>query len=154
LQPGPLLLANNADLVYQIFAGLFVANIFVLGFGLLGAHVFARVLRVPDSVLSPIVLLLCVVGSFALNNSIYDVLVMASAGILGYFMLKVEIPRAPLVIGLIIGPMVERELTRTVLVVGDNWLNLFTPVSSVIWVLVVLPFVTPLVRRALRSFRS
>ncbi|MFN4087836.1 MAG: tripartite tricarboxylate transporter permease [Alphaproteobacteria bacterium] len=149
LRPGPLLLQNDADLVYKIFAGLFVANLMLLAFGLAGARLFARVIRVRDAILAPIVLMLCIVGSFALNNSVYDVLIMASAGMLGYAMVKTDIPRAPLVIGLIIGPMVERELTRTLLVVGDDWASLFTPISAVIWVLALLPFVWPLFRRSL-----
>lgn len=148
LRPGPLLLQNNADLVYKIFAGLMVANVMLLTFGLAGARLFARVIRVRDAILAPIVLTLCVVGSFALNNSVYDVLMMAMAGLLGYAMVKTDIPRAPLVIGLIIGPLVERELTRTLLVIGDDWLSLFTPVSAAIWVLVFLPFVWPFLRRA------
>jgi len=146
LKPGPLLLQNDAPLVYKIFAGLMVANVMLLIFGLAGARLFARVLRIPDAVLAPSVLILCIVGAFALNNSLYDVMVMALAGLLGYAMVKTDVPRAPLVIGLIIGPMVERELTRTLLVVGDSWLSFFTPISAVIWILALLPFVWPMLR--------
>lgn len=153
LRPGPLLLQNNADLVYQIFVGMFFANFVMAGFGLLGARFFAKVIQVPEAVLAPVVLMLCVVGAFALNNSIYDVYVMAAAGLLGYLMVKVDIPRAPLVIGLIIGPMVERELTRTALVVDGDWLQAFTPTSSVIWVLALLPFVGPPVKRWVQAGR-
>lgn len=149
LRPGPLLLQNNADLVYQIFVGMFVANLFLLAFGLLGARLFAKVIQIRESLLAPVILMLCVVGAYALNNNIYNVYVMAGAGMFGYAMLKVDLPRAPLVIGLIIGPMVERELNRSVLVAGDNWLHMVTPMSLVIWLLAILPFVGPPIRRSL-----
>lgn len=151
LTPGPLLMERNADLVYKIFVGMLFANIFLLAFGLAGARVFARVLRIRESMLAPIILILCIVGAFALNNSVHDILIMAAAGLVGYFMVKADVPRAPLVIGLIIGPMVERELTRTVLVVGDDWLSFFTPVSAVIWILAFMPFVVPWLRRIVRN---
>ncbi len=147
LRPGPLLLQNNADLVYQIFVGMFFANVVMLVLGLAGARFFAKVIQIPESVLAPIVLMLCIVGAYALNNNVYDIYVMAAAGLLGYCMVKVGVPRAPLVIGLIIGPMVERELTRTLLVIDGNWLQAFTPTSTAIWVLAVLPFVGPAVKR-------
>ena len=153
LRPGPLLLQNNADLVYQIFVGMFVANVAILLFGLLGARFFARVIQIPEAMLAPIVLLLCVVGAYALNNNVFDVYVMAAAGLLGYAMVRVGVPRAPLVIGLIVGPMVERELTRTILVIRGDWLQLFTPTSTVIWILAILPFVVPMVRRLLPTGR-
>lgn len=156
LRPGPLLLQNNADLVYQIFVGMLVANVFLLVFGLLGARVFAKVIQIRESLLAPVILLFCVVGAYALNNNIYDVYIMAGTGMLGYAMLKVNVPRAPLVIGLIIGPMVERELSRATLVAGGDWLQMFTPMSLVIWLLVVLPFIGPPIRRwlALRFRRQ
>lgn len=147
LQPGPLLLQNNAELVYQIFVGMFFANVFMLIFGLLGARLLAKVVQIRESILAPIILLLCVIGAYTLNSNIYDIYIMAAAGLLGYLMIKVDIPRAPLVIGLIIGPMVERQLTRTTLLVSDDWFQFFTPISSVLWVLVVLPFFGPLFKK-------
>lgn len=147
LQPGPLLLQKNADLVYQIFVGMFFANVFMVIFGLLGARLLAKVLQIHESMLAPIILLLCVIGAYTLNSNIYDIYIMSAAGLLGYLMIKVDIPRAPLVIGLIIGPMVERQLTRTTLLVSGNWIHFFTPVSAVLWVLVVLPFLGPLIKK-------
>jgi putative tricarboxylic transport membrane protein len=153
LQPGPLLLHNNAPLVYQIFAGVFVANILLLIFGLSGAKLFARVLQIPESILTPGILLLCVLGSYAMRNHPVDVLIMFAAGMVGYVMVKTGIPRAPLIIGLILGPMVEGELARSLIVVGGEWQELFTPISTVIWLLVVAPFVAPLVMKGVRHLK-
>lgn len=154
LQPGPLLLLNSGPLVYQIFAGVFVANILLLIFGLSGSKLFARVLQIPESLLTPGILLLCVLGSYAMRNNVVDVLIMFAAGMVGYVMVKTDIPRAPLVIGLILGPMMESELARSLIVVGSEWQELFTPISTVIWLLAVAPFAVPLARRAARYFRS
>ena len=147
LKPGPLLMTQNADLVYQIFVGLFVANIGLLILGLLGARLFAQVLRIHEAVLSAVVLLLCIVGSFAMRSDPFDVVTMFSAGLLGYLMVRVGVPRAPLIIGLILGPMVEVELSRTLLTIRGDWTQIFTPISSVIWALVLLPFVFPVLKK-------
>ena len=154
LKPGPLLLQNNADLVYKIFAGAFAANIFMIIFGLLGAKLFARVVNIPKTILSPIILLLCVVGSYAMRNLTFDVFVMFTSGIIGYIMVKVDIPRPPLIIGLILGPFVESELARSLMVVKNHWLSFFTPISTVLWILAVLPFLIPYFKRVSKRFRN
>ncbi|WP_366552662.1 tripartite tricarboxylate transporter permease [Aquibaculum sediminis] len=154
LQPGPLLLHSNAPLVYQIFAGVFIANLLLLAFGLSGAKLFARVLQVPESILTPTILLLCVVGAYAMRNNPVDVLIMFAAGMVGYIMVKTGIPRAPLIIGLILGPMVEGELARSLIIVGNDWWALLTPISSVIWLLAIAPFVAPLAIKGLRRLKS
>lgn len=148
LHPGPLLLRNNAELVYQIFVGLFIANIFMLVFGLLGARLFAKVLRIPTSILSPLILLLCVLGAFSMRNSLADIYTMLGIGLVGFVMLKIGIPRAPLVIGLILGPLVESELARSLVLIRVSWMEFFTPISTAVWILAALPFVWPHLRRA------
>lgn len=153
LQPGPLLLHNNAPLVYQIFAGVFVANILLLVFGLSGAKLFARVLQIPESILMPVILLLCVLGAYAIRTNTVDVLIMFMAGMVGYVMVKTGIPRAPLIIGLILGPMVEAELARSLIVMGNNWYDFFTPISTIIWLLVIAPFVAPIALKGVRHLR-
>lgn len=154
LQPGPLLLHNNADLVYQIFAGVFVANIVLLVFGLSSCKLFARVLQIPERFLTPAILLLCVLGSYAMRTNPADIVIMFAAGMVGYAMVKTDIPRAPLVIGLILGPMVESELARSLIVINGDWTQMLTPISAVIWLLAVAPFVTPLALKGLRVLKA
>lgn len=153
LQPGPLLLLNDAPLVYQIFAGVLVANVLLIIFGLAGARFFARVLQIPESLLTPSILLLCVLGAYAIRNHPADILIMFAAGMIGYAMVKTDIPRAPLIIGLILGPMVESELARSLIVVNGEWHRMFTPISTVIWLLAIAPFVAPLALRSARSLK-
>lgn len=121
VRPGPLLFVENADIVYSIFTGMFVIQFLMLGFGLLCARFSPHVLKVPYTLLMPIIIILCVVGSFSLNNTTYDVLVALSFGVLGYFMKKFGYPGAPLVLGVILGPMAEENLNRALLASNNDW---------------------------------
>ena len=150
LQPGPLLMQNNAELVYQIFAGTMIACVAVGILGLLGARLFAKILHVPEPVLIVTVMILCVLGAFAMRNDTTDIAIMFLAGMLGYVMVKTGIPRAPLVIGLILGPMVESELARSLIVTAGDWMSFFTPISTVIWLLIAAPLIYRLAGRFFR----
>jgi putative tricarboxylic transport membrane protein len=147
LNPGPLLMAESRDLVYTIVVGMGLAQVFMLVFGLLLARVFSRVARVPKSLLTPIILFLCASGSFALRNSFFDVFVMISAGLLGYIMIKNDIPRAPLVIGMILSNMIESNLSRTVQLIKGDYLQLLTPISTCIYILILVPFLLTFYKR-------
>ena len=147
LYPGPLLMAQNIDLVYKVILGMAVANVFMLIFGLSAAKIFSRVSRIPPSLLSTVIMLLCVTGSYALRNSFFDVFVMAISGLAGYAMIKNGIPRAPLIIGMILSGMIETNLARSVMLCRGNFLIMFTPISSILFFLTILPFATPLLKR-------
>ncbi len=124
VRPGPLLFVENSEIVYSIFAGMVVIQFLMLGFGLLSARYSPAILKVPYNLLMPIILVLCVVGSFSLNNSLYDVTVALGFGVLGFFMRKWGYPGAPLVLGIILGPMAEENLNRALLVSNNNWMVL------------------------------
>jgi putative tricarboxylic transport membrane protein len=143
LYPGPLLMARNIELVYMVILGMGVANVFLLIFGLSAARIFSRVARIPPSLLSPAIMFLCVTGSFALRNSLFDVFIMAAAGLSGYAMMKNGIPRAPLIIGMILSGMIETNLARSVMLCRGDVLKMFTPISTLLFALTILPFVYP-----------
>lgn len=151
LYPGPLLITQNIDLVYKVILGMAVANVFMLIFGLSAAKIFSRVSRIPSSLLSAVIMFLCVTGSYALRNSFFDVFVMAISGLAGYAMIKNGIPRAPLIIGMILSGMIETNLARSVMLCRGNFLIMFTPISSILFFLTVLPFATPLLKRFQKS---
>lgn len=115
LRPGPLLFTDHADVVYAVFAGMIIANIIMLFFGLVGIKFFSRVITIPKPILTPIVFILCVVGSYAINNSMFDIFVMMLFGVLGYLMHKLKFPPSPIVLALILGPMIEGEFRRSLL---------------------------------------
>jgi putative tricarboxylic transport membrane protein len=148
LYPGPLLMAKNADLVYTLIVGLFAANIIMLALGLGAARFFARVSRTPPALLAPIIMLLCIAGSFSMRNNWFDVFIMAVSGLFGYAMIKTALPRAPLVIGMILSGMIESNLARTVMLCQGDFLKFFTPISTLLIVLALLPFGKPWLVRA------
>ncbi|MFO7153171.1 MAG: tripartite tricarboxylate transporter permease [Bacillota bacterium] len=152
LQPGPLLFKEHGDLVYTIFSGLLVGNVLMWISGLLGIRLFIKVLSVPKNVLTPIIFILCVVGSYAMNNSFFDVGVMLISGVIGYIFMKLDFPASPIILALILGPMAESNLRRSLIMSGGSYSIFFTrPISAVLLILAVITFVTPLLRDLMKK---
>ncbi|GAA0326337.1 tripartite tricarboxylate transporter permease [Bacillus carboniphilus] len=148
IQPGPLLFRDNGDLVFSIFIGMGIAVVFLLILGLLGAGLFARALSVPKHFLMPGIVLLCVVGSYAVRNSLFDVIVMLVMGFVGFLMLRAKIPLAPVILGLILGPMAEANFRRAMLANDGNPLVFITsPISGVILLITVIVLFMPLFKK-------
>ncbi|EAX48875.1 protein of unknown function DUF112, transmembrane [Thermosinus carboxydivorans Nor1] len=142
LKPGPMLFKDNADVVYSLFAGLMLANVFMLLFGLFGIKYIAKVVTVPKPILTPIIFILCVVGSYAINNSLFDVLVMMVFGVIGYLMQKLKFPISPIVLALILGPMAEGEFRRSlVMSQGDPSIFFTRPICLVFFALAAISIV-------------
>uniref|UniRef100_A0A832I5D8 C4-dicarboxylate ABC transporter permease n=1 Tax=Pseudothermotoga hypogea TaxID=57487 RepID=A0A832I5D8_9THEM len=130
VRPGPLMFTQQANIVYSFFAGWFVIQFMMLAVGFVSIILAPNILKIRDEVLMPIVLVLCIVGSFSLRNSVYDVGVALCFGVLGYLMRKAGFPMPPLVLGLILGPMAEQNLNRTLLIAKNDWTILFKrPIS-------------------------
>lgn len=147
MRPGPLLFIQNAEVVYAIFIGMFLANLMFLGLGLGGAKIFSQVLRVPNYVLSPIILVLCVVGTYALHNNIADVWIMLICGIVGYKMKEYGFAAAPIVLGLVLGELIEISLRRSLIVFENNpFIFLTRPWSAAFIVLTILGLCSPAIR--------
>jgi putative tricarboxylic transport membrane protein len=121
VQPGPLLFRDHGALVYSIIFLMILAAAFIALLGLAGARPLARALRIPDPWLWAGVIVLGVVGSYALNNSLTDVWLMFAAGILGLLCRKTAVPIGPLVLGLILGPMMEANLRRALILSRGDW---------------------------------
>ncbi|MDY3251130.1 MAG: tripartite tricarboxylate transporter permease [Candidatus Choladocola sp.] len=149
LQPGPQLFTQHMDLVNHIFAGGLLANALMLVFGLLLLRVFVKVIQIKPYVLSPIIFVLCILGSYALRNNLFDVGTMLVAAVIGYFFIRLEIPIAPIVLALILGPMAESNLRRSLLMSGGSWAIFVTrPISIAFLVLAVVSLCWPMIRRA------
>ncbi len=157
LRPGPMLFTEQPDLVSSIFIGFVVANIFMFAIGISGARSFAKLLAFPSYVIQPVVLALCVVGSFAIQNSLFDVGLMLLFSFLGYAMRLLDIPRAPLVLALILGPLAESNLRRSINIYGSG-LDLLTafwqrPLAMAILILLVVMIFMPLFKRVYYRLR-
>ncbi len=140
LQPGPMLFVRNADVVYGFMLALLVANIVMLILGYYGADIFVNVVKLPKSILSPVIIALSIIGSYALANSLFDVGLMLFFGVIGYFMRKFNIDSAPAVLALILGPLAESNARRVLLMSRGNLSKLF--VGTLNWVMIVLTIVS------------
>jgi len=154
--PGHQLFSQNMALVYAIFIALFLSNVFMLCFQLLGVRIFPKVLAVPPAVLVPIILILSLIGSYAIQgqailSATFDMGVALGLGILGFFLKKGGYPIAPIVLGLILGGMLEENFPRAVKLAGGNYSVFFTkPISIVFIVLALLSVMLPLLRKRRR----
>jgi putative tricarboxylic transport membrane protein len=155
LQPGPLLFSNHGDIVYTLFIGMLLANLLILFYGLLGIRLFVRILTIPKVVLTPIILVLCIVGSYSLGNNFFDVWVMVVAGVIGYFMHRYEFPVSPVILALILGPMLEANLRRSLVLSNGDIGILFTrPISLTLIVLAILTLFYPLILKVMKGFKG
>ena len=145
LQPGPELFTTYAGMTYTFFAGFVLVQFFMLGIGLLGCKGFARISRLSDAILIPSIFLLCVVGSYAIHNNFVEVIIMMIFGVIGYLARKFDLNAAAIVLGLILGPIGEKGLRRSLLISdGDPSILFSTPICWVLIVLCVVGVLSPL----------
>lgn len=131
LAPGPLLFKENPDIVAGLFMALIIANIVMLIVGLSMARVFARLVVIPMNILMPVIVGLCVFGTYAINNSLFDILTMSLFGLLGFIMMRMKYPLAPLLLAMILSPLVESNFRRA-MIMADNDPSIFVtrPISA------------------------
>ena len=147
LQPGPTLFHNPNPhvqiLVAGIFVGLLAANLLVFPVRLLGAPLFSRTVAIAPHLLWPLVVVFCVVGSFAMTGTMMSVYIMLAFGVFGYIMKKLGFPPGPLILGVILGPIAESNLHRALSISHGHLWSLLSPVSGALLVLAVLSLLTP-----------
>jgi putative tricarboxylic transport membrane protein len=124
IQPGPLLFADQPAVVANIYILFLFAYVLVVILQLYGVRFFVHALRVPPHLLAVGILVMCAVGSFAIRNTLFDVVVMMVIGFAGYWLLRARIPVAPVLLGLVLGPTLERE-SRTALIMSEGHLSIF-----------------------------
>jgi putative tricarboxylic transport membrane protein len=137
IQPGPLFIAQEPRVSYGIFAAYILAHPVMMVLQWLGARFYLKIVRVPKSVLFPVVLVFCVVGAYALNNIIDNVYVLLLFGVLGYLLVKFGFPLAPLILGVILGDQIEINLVRALMTDADPWLFVTRPLSGTMLALAV-----------------
>jgi putative tricarboxylic transport membrane protein len=131
LKPGPMLFTTSPDFVWALIASMFVGNVILLIMNLPMVPLFALSLRISYSILYPIIIVICMIGVYSLSSSMFDVWMMLVFGVAGYFMKKYDISGAPLVIGLVLGPILEQSLYRSLsLAHGDMTVFVTRPISA------------------------
>jgi len=147
MRPGPGLFRDNGASVYGFMLAMLVTCAMLYVIGRVGARLYVQVLRVPRHLLGPMILAMTVIGVYAIDNSLFDVCAMLGFGLLGYGMEKFNIPTAPAVLAIILGPMAESSFRRGLLIGGGDW-NYYVngPISIVLVALVVLVLSLPIIR--------
>ena len=130
IQSGPLFVTQHPQLAYGIYAAYILAHpLMVLIIGA-GALFILKITSVRLAVLAPVVLVLCVIGAYALNNTMQGVFVLLLFGVIGYALVKAGFPLAPLILGLILGDQIEVNLVRSIMTDGNLWLFVTRPISA------------------------
>lgn len=156
LQPGPRLFSQNPTLVLGFMLEmLFTAVLILFVGGATATRVFAQVQRLPGVLLVPMIVVLMTVGVYVINGRTIDLWVMFTAGVAGYLLEKVRIPLAPIVLGLILGPMAEQSVRRALLISRGDWSELLTrPLSALLACATLAILLMPLVRGSVRRIRE
>jgi putative tricarboxylic transport membrane protein len=154
LNPGPNLMVESPQFFYQIIAMLVIADMSKLMFGFVLVRPLIRILLVPRERLMPIVFVLCVVGAFAITSRVFDIYVMLVFGLIGFVMRELKFNMAPLILGLVLGDLLEKNLTRGLVLSDGSLLPFFTrPVCAVLSAMTILSVLwsIPAVNRGVRS---
>lgn len=158
VNPGPMLFLTDPTMIYTIFVAMIVANLLMIGAGIGVAQFFSTLMRTPPAVLAAFIVVLSVVGAYGVRNNIFDVYVCLAFGVLGWVMKRTGFPSAPLVLGVILGPLAERYFMTSLASSGGDWTVFFTrPISGTILLLAFLFAVWslyPSIKGALANFRA
>jgi putative tricarboxylic transport membrane protein len=148
ITPGPLFITDHPKVFWALVASMYVGNIALLILNLPLVGIFVRVLTVPRWVLIPSVAAIACVGVYAVNRSSFDLLLMTGFGLVGYLMRKMDFPLAPVILGLVLGGLMEKSLRRAMALSGGGWEILFSsPLAIAIWILAVFSLCQPRLRR-------
>jgi putative tricarboxylic transport membrane protein len=154
MNPGPMLFVNNPQNIYAVFIVFILAQLLMLPLGWLAIKAAKQVLRIPATLLMPLILLFCIVGSFAINNTVFGVTVMLVAGVAAFFMERWGFPVAPTILGVVLGTMLEEHFFSSLVKADGNVLAFFErPIAGALGVLTLAIWVVPTLSRLIRPPR-
>ena len=155
LRPGPLLFSKNPDFVWGLIASMYVGNVLLLILNVGFIPTFVRMLRVPFSAMMALVVVFCVMGSYTLGGSIFDIWTMVAFGVLGYIMKKLDFPQAPLVFGVVLGPLAEVTFRQALTMSqGSVGILVASPIAATLVAGAFLVLSGPLLWGLLRKMRA
>jgi putative tricarboxylic transport membrane protein len=146
IRPGPFFIKEHPDIFWGVISSMYVGNVMLLVLNLPLIPIWIKLLKVPYKILFPLILLFCIIGSYSINNSLFDVLVMIIFGTAGYFFRKFEYECAPLILAFILGPLLELNLRQSLLYSKGSLLIFFSsPISMVVIIFSIILFVSPFI---------
>ncbi|NLY26297.1 MAG: tripartite tricarboxylate transporter permease, partial [Alcaligenaceae bacterium] len=153
--PGPVLFEAQPQIVWGLIAALFIANIMLFIMNVPMVRVFASMLSIPPWLLIPGILAISFIGVYAINGTVFDLLMVVGIGVIGYFLRKMNVPMAPLVLGVVLGNMMEQNLRRALSITnGDPSILFESKISIGLWVAAILVGVVPPLMRSLSKRKS
>ncbi len=148
IQPGPQVMATSAPIVYTIFASIYLGILLMCVIGYFAIRPLVKILDLPEAIVSAYVLVLCFVGALSIRNNITDLWLMIGFGVIGYLFERFKFPIAPLVLGVILGPLAEESFMNSMISFGNDWTVFFTrPISGTVMVFVILMLLLPFVQK-------
>ena len=155
LRPGPLMFVENLSLIYALFIGIMLSSAYLFIVGKFTIRTISRISEIPNRVLYPVVLIFCLFGAFAINNSLFDVLVMLIMGCVGYLMMLFKFPAPPFLIAFILGPLLEDNFRQS-LILSDGSLGILvrSPICWFFWTLTILSILFLIKSRLKKSILS
>jgi putative tricarboxylic transport membrane protein len=151
IQPGPQVLATQSAVVYTVFASLYLGLILMCVIGYFAIRPLVRILDMPEAVVSSYVLILCFIGALSIRNDVTDLWLMIGFGVIGYLFERLKFPIAPLVLGVILGPLAEESFMNAMISFSNDWTVFFTrPISGTIVALTIVVLLLPFVQQLLR----
>ena len=148
IRPGPMLMTQQPDLVWGLIASMMIGNVMLIFMNLPLAPAFAAVLRVPYDYLAPGILVVSLVGAFATTLSLFNVGITILFGVIGYLMMKFNLPRAPIVLAIVLAPLMESALRQSLMLSsGSPLIFVQRPIAAVLLVLVTVSLILPFFRR-------
>jgi putative tricarboxylic transport membrane protein len=152
LNPGPMIFIENPVAMYSVFIVFILANLLMLPLGFLTIKLAKKILKAPRNILMPLILLFCIVGSYSINNSAFDVGIMLAFGLLAYLMEDNGFPIAPTILGVVLGGMLEETFVSSMIKADGNFIEFFNrPIAGTLGVVTLLIWTLPVVIRILKK---
>jgi putative tricarboxylic transport membrane protein len=152
VQPGPLLMTDHPEIFWGVIASMLVGNVMLLALNIPMISVWVSLLRIPSHILLTMILLVAVIGAYSVRNSMLDVYVLLFIGVIGYVFRKLDFQLAPLVVGVVLGPLIEKHMREALFMSrGDLLVYISSPIAAVIWILVILVMVPQIKDSLLRK---
>lgn len=146
IRPGPLLLTNHPDIFWGVVSSMYIGNVMLLVLNLPLIPMWVQVLKIPYWLLFPLILLFCIIGAYSLNNAVFDVIVMLTFGVVGYFFKKFQYECAPLLFAYVLGSMIEINLRHSLMFSQGSFQIFFTrPIAAVLVISAIILFITSMI---------
>ena len=155
MNPGPTVFLEQPELIYAVFVSFFLANLLLLPLGLVAIKSAKQLLRVPREILMPVILMFCVVGTFAINNTVFGVGIMLVLGVVSFFLEENGFPIAPAILGLVLGGLLEESFMSSMIKADGDLLAFFErPVSAVLGFITIMIWVSPQLVKVWKKIRG